>query len=64
MGGLSHCYTVDVPLTAYQHDRILELVWLLGLDPDRDFSAVARRVITESLDRRLDAAIQARGGRI
>ena len=62
MGDLSHCYTVEIPLTAAQHDRILELVWLLELDPDRDFAAVARRVILDSLDRRLENAIQAKGG--
>lgn len=63
MSDLAHCYTVEVPLTAAQYDRILELVWLLELDPDRDFVDVARRVILDSLDRRLESALYASGGR-
>ena len=56
--------TVPVPLTIEQHDRILQLVYLMDLDPDEDFEMVAQSVICDSLDRRIEAAtaLQARRG--
>lgn len=63
MSDLNHCYTVDVQLTAQQHDKILELCWLMDLDPDQHFAELARRVILDSLDRRLESALHASGGK-
>jgi len=63
MPSLNPMFSVTVQLTAEQYDRILALVWLLELDPDKDFTAVAQQVICDSLDRRLEAAILTHGGR-
>lgn len=52
-------FTVSVQLTAQQYDRILELVMLMGLDPDKDFAEVANRVICDSLDLRIESRLNA-----
>lgn len=59
--GLNPLFTVSVQLTAQQYDRILQLVMLMGLDPDADFARVAQQVICDSLDMRIDSRIEAEG---
>lgn len=59
--GLDPIFTVSVRLSAQQYDRILQLVLLMGLDPDADFARVAQQVICESLDLRIDSTIEAEG---
>lgn len=58
---LSPLFAVTVQLTAEQYDRILELVMLMGLDPDKDFTMVAQHVICDSLDLRIANRISAEG---
>ena len=52
--GLSPIFAVNVQLTALQYDRILQLVIMMGLDPDKDFNRIAQQVICESLDLRIE----------
>lgn len=59
--GLAPLFTVSVQLSAQQYDRILQLVMLMGLDPDKDFARVAQQVICDSLDLRIDSQIEAEG---
>lgn len=63
MGKLDPMFTVSVRLTAEQHNRILELVYLMDLDPDEDFEMVAQGVIMDSLDRRIESSLAAQGRR-
>lgn len=53
--GLNPIFTVSVQLTALQYDRILQLVMMMGLDPDKDFNRIAQQVICESLDLRIES---------
>lgn len=59
--GLAPLFTVSVQLSAQQYDRILQLVMMMGLDPDKDFARVAQQVICDSLDLRIDSQIEAEG---
>ncbi len=59
--GLDPIFTVSVQLSAQQYDRILQLVMMMGLDPDEDFSMVAQHVICDSLDLRINSRIEAEG---
>lgn len=54
---------VTVTLTTEQHDRILQLIYMMDLDPDEDFQMVAQSVICDSLDRRIEAATALQAGR-
>ena len=62
MSDLAHVMSVEVQLTARQYDRILQLVQMMGLDPDNDFRRIAQQVICDSLDLRLDSYVAQMGG--
>ena len=63
MGNLQMMHFVPVQLTDEQYARIVELIYLMDLDPEKDFIHVAQRVVCDSLDRRIEAAICAQGRR-
>lgn len=57
VGSLQRMHFVPVLLTDEQYARIMELACLMELDPEKEFITLAQRVVCDSLDRRIEAAI-------